>query len=203
MIQKILPFLNKLVPAGIAYKGLEKVDPNLRRFFKGAFLTGFSVDQAVDFLRNKAQNANMVDEEGRILNKKGKGSARPDELATLQKIRKQKGAEDALASGVSLGAGAAGGILSDMLLGEEEPTRSQRSEQVRLDQLAKARQRKPSTMQTERDRFNKAYPGSMREKMAAQEQQALEVAANQSEETDANELFSQAMQDWINKYGPR
>jgi hypothetical protein len=39
--------------------------------------------------------------------------------------------------------------------------------------------------------------------MAAQEQQALEVAANQSEETDANELFSQAMQDWINKYGPR
>lgn len=50
---RVLPLLNKLVPADIARKGLEAIDSRFGKFFKKAELNGTSFEEAREFIKQK------------------------------------------------------------------------------------------------------------------------------------------------------
>ena len=86
MIQRLLPFLNKLVPTALAVKGLGKIDPRLEKFFGAAAASGYTADSALDFVRNKIEGrtgANMAEEQ-RLDQGMARGTLRPDEAASRQ-----------------------------------------------------------------------------------------------------------------------
>lgn len=62
MITNILPLLNRVLPVGLAFKGLQKLDPRIGRFLDAASLS-YSADSAVDFLRNEFETQGMRPDE--------------------------------------------------------------------------------------------------------------------------------------------
>ena len=107
MINRILPFLNKIVPIGLAAKGLEKVNPKMKSFFSGALAAGYTADQAMDFLRQ--QFSGSQDQPS--------GSLRPDEEAGMNR-RKFEEAPSRIAQGLgTVAAGALGGAGASALTG--------------------------------------------------------------------------------------
>lgn len=106
MMDRVLPLLNKLVPVGLAVKGLERINPKIKSFFGGAIAAGYSADQAMDFLRENLSGSQM--------NQPSAGS-RPDEQAAFNR-RQQEELPGRVAQGVgALGAGAIGGLGASAL----------------------------------------------------------------------------------------
>lgn len=165
MLSKILPFLNKLLPEELAIKGLKKASPRIGNYLAGSFASGYTASQAIDYLRNTAQDAGYVDEEGRLRERRKKGSARADELASLSRMEKSKGVNKKLKQGAGLVAGAlsagtigaaASGLGS--LLGEgEEPQKGMGKKEATKFGLKKIKERKQRLMDQERERFSQAY----------------------------------------------
>lgn len=50
---KVLPFLNKYIPAGLAVKGINKVSPKLGSFLKKGQEMGLDVESGLNFLKEK------------------------------------------------------------------------------------------------------------------------------------------------------
>ncbi len=125
MISRILPFLNKIVPLGLAAKGLEKVNPKMKSFFSGALAAGYTADQAMDFLRDQFSSGEQSQD----------GSLRPDELAGLNR-RKQEEAPSRVAQGIAAtGAGALGGLGAAALTGlGQQATQQAQNAQPQLTQ---------------------------------------------------------------------
>lgn len=113
MINKILPFLNSLLPAGLAVKGLSKVDPRMAKFLTNAAGAGFGTDAALSFLRNKFGLAGSKDQENQLRAGSAEGTLRPDEGAALQGANEANRGVDLLQKGLSIGAGVAGGLAGD------------------------------------------------------------------------------------------
>jgi hypothetical protein len=99
MINKILPFLNKLLPPALAIKGIGSIDPRLQKFLTGAAAAGFGTDQAIDFLRSKFDSGSGQ-----------QGTERPDEAAGRKQVEQSNVAPNALQSAASLAGGVAGGL---------------------------------------------------------------------------------------------
>lgn len=53
LLSRIVPLLSNLIPANLAAKGLSKVSPGLSKFFKGLTSTGYTINEGLDYLRNK------------------------------------------------------------------------------------------------------------------------------------------------------
>jgi len=53
MAARVLPFLNKYIPAGLAVKGLSKVDPRLGNFVETALKNGGTIEEAKEFIKEK------------------------------------------------------------------------------------------------------------------------------------------------------
>lgn len=53
IIEKALPFLNEFIPAGLAIKGLQKVNPKLGDFMKDTLAAGFTTNEVKDFIKEK------------------------------------------------------------------------------------------------------------------------------------------------------
>lgn len=113
MMNKILPFLNSLLPAGLAVKGLSKVDPRMAKFLTNATAAGFGTDAALSFLRNKLGIKGAKDQENQLQAGSAEGTLRPDEGAALEGVNETNRGLDLLQKGVSVGAGLAGGIAGD------------------------------------------------------------------------------------------
>lgn len=109
-MSSILPLLNKLVPVGLAIKGLEKVDPRYKTFFSGAFSAGYGADQAMEYLQNKITGNN--DEQQRLERGKAQGTLRPDEAAGLAQVKQSENIKNLIQTGAGLGAGALGGAAA-------------------------------------------------------------------------------------------
>lgn len=104
MINKILPLLNHLIPAGLAYKGLQQVDPRIGKFLGYATAAGYGTNQIIDFLRSEFSGQGQND-----------SNLRPDEQATKTILEQQRRPVDLLKKGAvaaaSLGAGGLGAGL--------------------------------------------------------------------------------------------
>jgi len=108
MINRILPLLNKIVPLGLAAKGLEKINPKMKSFFSGAVAAGYTANEAMDFLRDQFSSG---------VEQQKSGSLRPDEQAGINR-RKQEEAPARIAQGIgTLAAGALGGVGASALTG--------------------------------------------------------------------------------------
>lgn len=51
---RMLPFLQNALPAYLAVKGLSKLNPRIGKFINGAINTGHTQEEALDFMRKKA-----------------------------------------------------------------------------------------------------------------------------------------------------
>lgn len=56
-VSKVLPFLNKHIPASLAIKGLTKADPRYGKFIQKSLAEGKPMDEIKDFIREKAESA--------------------------------------------------------------------------------------------------------------------------------------------------
>ena len=74
MIAKILPLLNRLIPSDLAKKALEKKIPGLSKFFAGTAGAGYSLDSALDYIREQFEE---IPEKG----------LRPDQAAAMKRVQ--------------------------------------------------------------------------------------------------------------------
>lgn len=74
MISKIMPLLNRLIPSDLAKKALEKKIPGLSKFFAGTAGAGYSLDSALDYIRDQFE---QIPEKG----------LRPDQAASMKRVQ--------------------------------------------------------------------------------------------------------------------
>jgi hypothetical protein len=110
MLAKILPFLNKALPTGLAIKGIEKINPGLGDFLSGAFGAGYTADQALDFLRDKLETPGNKGVHENLEQRQAQGMNRPDQAAALKSIRESKEPANVMANAITGGAALAGGL---------------------------------------------------------------------------------------------
>lgn len=89
-IQQALALLSSYVPFGIAASGLSKISPNLKSFISSAVAGGYSMNEVLGFLRKKLESPGIETERGKLEEGKERGMARPDELASLQRMKQQE-----------------------------------------------------------------------------------------------------------------
>ena len=128
MINKIVPFLSKYLPAGLAVKGISKINPKLGDFITTAASAGYASDSILDFLRDKIEPQGIKQERQRLQNT---SDLRPDEMGNLQKLNDQ-GYSKTIPSAIGLGAGALasmGGNIPNQQPNQEQENMQQPSEQ--------------------------------------------------------------------------
>ncbi len=112
LISRAIPFLSKYIPFNIASKGLKKIDPRFGNFIESSVASGYTANEIMDFIREKIGHP----EKDALESKK---SLRPDEKASLERLRQQERPIKALQGAASLGLGVAGGLLG-MGMGDEQ-----------------------------------------------------------------------------------
>lgn len=120
LISRALPFLSKYIPFNIASKGLKKIDPRFGNFIESSVASGYTANEIMDFIRQKIGHP----EREALENKK---SLRPDEKASLERLRQQERPVKAAQGALALGAGVAGGLLG---MGGGEGSQSVNPDQV-------------------------------------------------------------------------
>ena len=93
MVTRILPMLNRLIPQNLAMKGLAKINPRIGSFLTNVTAAGYSVNEALDFLRNQAE---PIADQG----------LRPDELAAAKRVQQGNLLPQALGAAAKAGIGA-------------------------------------------------------------------------------------------------
>lgn len=150
MIEKILPFLNKLIPQGIAMKGLSKLNPRIGKYLTNAVASGYSAEEALDFLRNQAQPQN---EEGK----------RPDQLANERRTQQSNMLPEAAGTLAKAGLGAAAiseipTVIGNLFEDEEQPKGMSREEALKRFNQKKKTGLRDQLMQDFESRYGKQQP---------------------------------------------
>ena len=163
--------LNKAIPAGLALKGLSKINPRIGNFIVDATTSGYGADKVLDYLRDRMSSPGSLQERSRLEEQNRQGSLRPDELGSLNKRRES----EAVGNGVGVVAGLAGGLGG--LLGQGEPPMEQQEDTKKSEETVKpnlqqeslkgaTQQKKARGMrQEEEERFNQGYGSSSDERL--------------------------------------
>lgn len=190
MLSKLLPLLNKYVPAGLALKGVQKADPKLKSFVKGSIAAGYGANEIIDFLRGKADST----AEYETLEKGRRKGSLPIQKATASDVKrgkdKAKGLQNVIAGGAALLGGAAGATipaLASLLGGEEEK-----------EQLS-SKDKKDATYKQFRERLRrKDDKMRLREDLEEEEMQALRPKKKKKKKPG---LVQEETQRFQNQYG--
>lgn len=125
LLGRITPFLNNLLPVGLALKGLENADPKLKNFIGYATSAGYASDQIMDFIRERFENPKSRETKNKLEQRQQQGNLRPDEMASLQEINASQLPGRALQKGLATGIGlAAGGLGAGLIGGGQQPQQS-------------------------------------------------------------------------------
>ncbi len=111
MINNILAFLNPAIGTYLASKGLSKIDPRLGKFFSGAAATGYTVDQAIGFLRDKLTPEGQKAVRAKLQQGRAQGTLRPDQAGGLEGREQASAPYDVAQKAAAIGAGGVGGVL--------------------------------------------------------------------------------------------
>lgn len=122
----VLPFLNAILPTSLAVGGLSKLDPRMQKFLAYSAASGFSTDQALDYLRSRVQAPGEAVEMSRLAQGQREGSLRPDERAAFQRIEETNRVPSAVSKGLSVGTGLGAGLST---LGEDQTVQPQSASQ--------------------------------------------------------------------------
>jgi hypothetical protein len=143
MITKVLPFLNKLIPSGLAFKGLSKVNPKIGKYLSAVTAAGYSADEALGYLREQFQG------------EEPQQGLRPDEQAANARVSQGSQIPRALGKAAQIGAGAAGigavgtalpQVLSGLFGGKEQQAPTPENQQAQQQQQAQQPQEEPSIL---------------------------------------------------------
>lgn len=96
MISKVMPFLNKLIPSGLAFKGLSKINPKIGKYLTAATAAGYGAEEALGYLREQL-GGESPDQ-----------NLRPDEMAANARVEQAGQIPRAIGKAAQIGAGAAG-----------------------------------------------------------------------------------------------
>jgi hypothetical protein len=126
MISRILPLLNRLIPQGIAMKGLSKLNPRIGSFLTNATAAGYSANEVMDFLR---QQTGIESSEG----------LRPDEAAAATRVQQGKAIPRAIGTAAKVGLGASGiaaipEVIGNMFQGQGQEQQGEQQEQGNIIQ---------------------------------------------------------------------
>lgn len=110
MIAQMMPFLSRYLPAGLAIKGISKVNPKLADFITTATSAGYTADSIIDFLRSRTETQGIKSERQRLQEGATQGTLRPDEMSNLQRLTDQ-GPSKLIAGGIGTGLGGAAALL--------------------------------------------------------------------------------------------
>ena len=106
MAARLMPFLNKLIPAGLAVKGISKLNPKLGAFIQNAVGTGYAAETALDYIRDKMSPSGSTSERNRL---EGSSSLTPQEESARGKRRQEGAVGSALGGALGLASGLEGG----------------------------------------------------------------------------------------------
>ena len=67
LASRALPFLNNLVPSALAVKALNKIDPRFGAFFQKAVDNGKTIDEAREFIKEKAEGSGKAPDKRNII----------------------------------------------------------------------------------------------------------------------------------------
>jgi hypothetical protein len=110
MLKQALSLLNQFVPVGIAMKGLQKVNPKLKRFLGTSAALGYGANEIIEFLREKAQSVGERQFRSSLQERVSNGMARPDEGANLERLNQSALPGNLLQGAAASGIGALGGL---------------------------------------------------------------------------------------------
>ncbi len=96
--------LNKLIPTGLAIKGLSKIDPRLSNFISNAGLAGYSADSVLDYLRTRL-NPGQAQSEKELEAGAASGGLHPEQKVSLKKRREENAIGKGLAGAIGLATG--------------------------------------------------------------------------------------------------
>lgn len=106
LFSRMIPLLHKAIPAGLALKGLSKVNPNLSNFATTALSSGYAADQILDYLRGRIGMSGDSEETERLENS---GRAlRPDEKRSLKKRKQNEAGKNIATAAIGAATGLAG-----------------------------------------------------------------------------------------------
>ncbi len=63
LASKIMPFINKYIPTDVALKGISKVSPEIGHMLESGMKQGLSINEGLDFLKNKLGSVKKESEE--------------------------------------------------------------------------------------------------------------------------------------------
>lgn len=117
LIARALPFFNKFIPAGIAVKGLSKIDPRLSAFAQNSLAAGYTAENVIDYLRDRMSPEGDKMESQRLETGASRGNLTSQEEAALGKRRQEGGLGKMIGAGVGLATG-----LGSLAGSQEQPT---------------------------------------------------------------------------------
>lgn len=138
MIDKILPLLSRYIPLNIAAKGLEKVDGRFGRFLQSSLAAGYTLDSAIDYLRDQFTSPSNLAEENRLSTGMQQGTLRPDERAAFSEQQREKQPMNVISNLAKLGGTGAAGLISQVMPSQDsqQPSEFSPTADNLLQQLA-------------------------------------------------------------------
>lgn len=110
-----------IVGPGIAVKAMGKAVPKIAAFTTGAINSGYTVDQILDFIKEKVTPSGERRQKNELTERVGQGIARPDEKAALTQIEQNQAPMNAgFDVARVLGRGIAGGAAERYATGIQE-----------------------------------------------------------------------------------
>jgi hypothetical protein len=117
MLSRILPLLNNLIPKNLAFKGLSKIDPRIGRFLTSAASAGYTMDQALDYIRNQTQPQEIQ-------------GSRPGEKAANKRVKQGTAIPELLGKAGTTALGVAGIQAVPQVLGNMFENKEENSQQA-------------------------------------------------------------------------
>lgn len=104
LVGRMMPLLNKLVPAGLALKGISRISPRLANFATDSLSAGYGADQILDYLRDRVGSEGDIAESKRL---QGAGLT-PTEKRAAGKRKQQESGKTIASTAIGLAAGIGG-----------------------------------------------------------------------------------------------
>lgn len=187
MTAALIPFMNKLLPAWLALKGIAKLNPKLGNFIQKSVGTGIAAEHVLDYVRGRVMPPGDSAERERLES----GSLTPQEKSALGK-RKQEGAlGTAIGTGIGLATGL-GGLMGGSAPEAEErtietgPRVKPPSQKAKGQAVQKFNERKKKNAMVDElhQQFQQHYGAQQQQGQPQQLQQQQQQAAQQGNSDD-------------------
>lgn len=108
LLTRAVPFLNNLIPAGLAVRGISSINPRLANFVTTSLSSGYTADNIMEYLRDKIGSPSEEEEREGLKSRVASGMARPDELKAARNRKQNELGKTVGSTAIGLTAGLMG-----------------------------------------------------------------------------------------------